>query len=99
MMDHAHARIHGVQPRENLEILLVLFSKTDSRIEQELRSGEARAFCARHRIAQTGHRVADDIAREGTSLHRLRRSTHVHEDQGNAGAPRDFGQTRVHLQR
>ena len=47
----AEARELG-KPRENFEILFVLFSKSDSRIEQELRFCEARAPCARHCLAQ-----------------------------------------------
>ena len=85
--------------RENFKILLVLFSKPDSRIEQELRFGEARAFRARDRLAQSGRDIPDYVARERPLLHRPRRSAHVHEDQRRAGVSRNFREARVGAQR
>jgi len=78
--------------------LFVLFSKTDARIEQELGFGQAQAFCARNRLSQTCHDLLDDIAREGPSLHRLRRSTHVHEDQRDTAARGKRGEAGIGLQ-
>ena len=73
------------QVRQQLKILFVAFAKSDPWIKNHLRSADASALGANERGTHAERHVAHNIRGKRPFLHRTRRATHVHQDNGHAG--------------
>jgi hypothetical protein len=80
---------------EQFIILREAFAEADAGIEDDLGFRDAGSTGHSDRATQTGGDVAKDIASEGFLLHGFWSGAHVHENDRDAVAGRDFGKFRV----